>query len=495
MIRHPHVVWLAGLLVLAGSCGDDSGVNDAAPVDASLADGAVDGRAVDAGLSPVDAPMGDAALGPWARRLGGPLNDLITDLVVDGAGDVLVIGQFRDVVDFGAGPVMSSGGADVFVAKYAGADGTHIWSRRFGGAMTDGGQVVAVDAAGDVMIAGVFTGTVAFGAFNLTSTGGLAWDPFFAKLSGSDGGVMWARSAAGDNLEFVLGLTVDAAGDLLASGSAPGTLDLGGGPFPNAGATPNVFVVKYDGSDGMHVWSRSAGSNSASDDGRSVAVDGTGDVFVAGSFETTIDFGLGAVASAGGRDLFVVRFAGTDGTATWMLTAGSVGDDTAYGVTLAGADGFLTGSFEGSVIMGGSTLSSAGGRDVVVARFALGDGSISWARGWGGAGDDGGFAIAVRGSDPVVTGKYSDGADLGSGPLVASGGTDGFVAGYAGPDGVYLGGHVFGGPLQDEGRAVAVDGAEHVVFAGIFEDTVLHGGQLYTSAGLLDGLFGRLVTP
>jgi hypothetical protein len=45
---------------------------------------------------------------------------------------------------------------DGFVAKLSGVDGSHLWSRRFGGSGTEAGRGVAVDAAGNVVVTGWF---------------------------------------------------------------------------------------------------------------------------------------------------------------------------------------------------------------------------------------------------------------------------------------------------------------------------------------------------
>jgi hypothetical protein len=108
----------------------------------------------------------------WSRRFGGTSFDQGLGVAVDGSGNVLVTGVFEGTVDFGGGPLTSAGIIDIFVAKYSGTDGSHVWSRRFGSTIFDEGLGVAVDGSGNVLVTGVFEGTVDFGGGPLTSAGG-----------------------------------------------------------------------------------------------------------------------------------------------------------------------------------------------------------------------------------------------------------------------------------------------------------------------------------
>ncbi len=77
---------------------------------------------------------------------------------MDAAGNVALTGCFDGVMNFGGGPLTSLGGdefvgGDVFVAKL-GADGAHRFSARYGDAAAQRGQSVAIDARGDLVVAG-----------------------------------------------------------------------------------------------------------------------------------------------------------------------------------------------------------------------------------------------------------------------------------------------------------------------------------------------------
>src|SRR3990170_6282915 len=77
-----------------------------------------------------DSQLGDSHL--WSKRFGSTIDDYGYAVAVDGNGDVLLTGSFQGTVNFGGGNLTSAGLEDIFVAKYSGADGAHLWSKRFG---------------------------------------------------------------------------------------------------------------------------------------------------------------------------------------------------------------------------------------------------------------------------------------------------------------------------------------------------------------------------
>jgi hypothetical protein len=99
-------------------------------------------------------------------------------VAVDGNNNVAVTGHFNGTVDFGGGGLTSTN-FDIFVAKYNSA-GTHLSSRRFGGAGDQLGARVAMARTGEVSVTGFFASTVDFGTGTLTSAG--AYDAFLTSI-------------------------------------------------------------------------------------------------------------------------------------------------------------------------------------------------------------------------------------------------------------------------------------------------------------------------
>jgi len=84
-----------------------------------------------------------------------------------------------------------------------------------------------------------------------------------------------------------------------------GTVNFGGGAI-TAGSSGDMFLAKF-GPGGAHIWSKRFGDGSGAV-GRAVAVDASGNAIVTGYFPGVVNFGGGALASAGGYDIFVAKF-------------------------------------------------------------------------------------------------------------------------------------------------------------------------------------------
>ena len=95
----------------------------------------------------------------WARSFGGTNFDNGLGAAVYPSGDAVIVGYFRDTVDFdpttGVDERTSNGHFDVFVTKL-GADGSYQWTATFGSTSQDQGNAVALDDAGNIFSSGNF---------------------------------------------------------------------------------------------------------------------------------------------------------------------------------------------------------------------------------------------------------------------------------------------------------------------------------------------------
>ena len=352
----------------------------------------------------------------WSRELAMPNGfGAGLDLTVDSANAVILAGACQGSVDFGQGEL--SGGAqtdDVILAKFA-ADGTPLWSRRFGDvASSQAASEVAADAANNIVVAGTFTGSLDFGGTPLSAN---TEDVYLAKLD-ADGNHLWSRHFAGENWQSVQDLELSNSGAIVIAGYLNGSVDFGGGVLTSAGSG-DAYVACFDAS-GNHLWSKSFG-DASEQRAYAVGIDADDNVFLAGMMWGNVDFGGGVFNVAGGSDIFLASF---DANGDYRFSR-RFGDDKNQGLSgiALDADGnvVLTGYFEGALNFGGGVLNSTSGTDIFVASFNN-TATHRWSRRFGAIGSEIGTSIDCDASGRVVvTGTMQEPVDFGGGLLAGNG--------------------------------------------------------------------------
>lgn len=368
----------------------------------------------------------------WGKVAGNadPLHvQSATGIAVDSAGNVIVAGKFQGSIDLGGGPLSSASATtnDIFVAKLDGG-GNHIWSKRFGDASEQFVRGVAVDSGGNILLTGYYQGSFDFGGPTLTNAGG--YDMFVAKLN-PDGTHAWSKnfSAAGDQRGY--SIAVDGSNNVLLTGRFDGSFNLGGGML-NAAGTTDLFVGKLDAA-GAYVWSQDFGDAGGVQEGRRIAASPTGDALVTGLFTGTLDFATGntpLLTSLGTYDAFVTKLSATNGEAIWSRSLGAAGDQTGEGIA-AGTNGdvFVTGSMSNTPTFAGQELASAGSIDMYIIRYSSSGTELCGTR-YGDTMSQAGTSIAVSPSgDIIAVGSHQGTVDLGCMITATSaGGDDALIA-------------------------------------------------------------------
>lgn len=117
------------------------------------------------------------------------------------------------------------------------------------------------------------------------------------------------------------GMTTDGGGNSYLTGSFYGTATFSDLPPVTAGLQGDLYVVKYD-ADGTALWVVHTGGDSF-DEAMAVSVDGAGNVYITGYFQSTsIDFGAGPLVRSGLTDIFVAKYS-ADGVFQWAKRYGS----------------------------------------------------------------------------------------------------------------------------------------------------------------------------
>ena len=289
----------------------------------------------------------------WVARYDGPASsyDTASDLVLDGAGNVYVTGH----------SIGNDGSFDCATIKYDAA-GAEEWVARYAGLANDidAAHALAVDGAGNVFITGE------------SFVSGSGSDFLTAKYN-AIGEEQWAALYDGPVLssDFALDLALDNSGNVYVTGESEGIgddfatikYDAAGvqqwlarynGPANNEDESPslaldvagNVYVtgqsvgmgtkrdyatIKYDAAGVQLCEARYNGPGNDLDVATDIAVDGSGNVYVAGnSFDLSNDF---ATIKYSPASLSLTADAGQDQTVDCGESAALGGSQTATGGT------------------------------------------------------------------------------------------------------------------------------------------------------------------
>jgi hypothetical protein len=174
----------------------------------------------------------------WAKTFGGPGNDAILGGAVDLSRQPVFVGRFRQTVDFGGGSVMSGGASDVFTVALD-ATGNYRWSRQFGGTGEDRARGVTVDSSGNVIVVGEFRNTVDFDAGPRSAASG-ATAAFVVKYSASTGAFVLGEAYGTASAASAADVAVT-AGTLNFTGEFSGTASFGGAALTSNGQLDMFF--------------------------------------------------------------------------------------------------------------------------------------------------------------------------------------------------------------------------------------------------------------
>ncbi len=162
------------------------------------------------------------------------------------------------------------------------------------------------------------------------------------------GGTVWARQFEGIFYAEGKSIAVDVEGNVFVTGWFTGEVKFKGPEGPMTTQGVDIFVLKLN-SKGNTVWARQFGGIS-NDYGNSVAVDVEGNVFVTGWFTGEVKFkGPEGTMTAQDVDIFVLKL-NSKGNTVWARSFGGVSSDFGNSVDVDGEGNvFITGIFEGEV--------------------------------------------------------------------------------------------------------------------------------------------------
>ncbi len=370
------------------------------------------------------------------------------------------------------------------------------WFRQFGTSYGDTGRSVTTDSSGNVYVAG---------SCYSPNTGDD--DAFISKFN-SSGTEQWRRQFGAMGNEGFNSVAVDSAGNVFVAGFAPGwgsdafickydasgieqwsrkfgdtnyggssndslssiALDSSGNVYVAGAAGYDAFLGKYNGALGGELWSR-VFSPGGIDNASSVALDSSGNVYVAGYSNN------GATG-----DAFIGKY-DSSGTAQWTHQFGTGNVTYAKSLAVSSTGNIYVAGYTGGVFSG---QTSPGSLDAFISRYDS-SGTQQWVRQYGSSSEDYVYSVAVDSAENFYLAGRTLGAFSGQTP---SGNFDAFMSKYS-SSGDQQWTRQFGTSGGDCAYSVAVDSSDNTYLAGYTEGTFY--GQTSAGPGYSDAFVGKNV--
>jgi hypothetical protein len=356
-------------------------------------------------------------------------------------------------------------------------DPTIAYSSFLGGAGGDGGNDIAIDAAGNIYL----TGWTASSAFPGTQGSPRNTDAFVTKLSPDGRTIIYSAYLGGSGYESGTGIAVDATGNVYITGiTFSANFPVKGAYQDKKKSGSDAFVTKL-GPDGRAlIYSTYLGGND-DDEAAGIALNAFGNAFVTGStFSTNFPTNKPIQKNpTGDADAFVTKVSQNGRNLAYSTYLGGAGSDIPNSVAVDTAgNAYITGGTTSPDFPIKNALKpefSAAENEAFVSKINDRGEALVYSTFLGGSDGQSGFAITVDGAGSAyVTGSTSSpdfpvanalqpalNADCGAPTCV-----DAFVTQLS-IDGTTLAYSSFlGGKLTDVGKGIALDSAGHIFITG-----------------------------
>ncbi|MCU0375548.1 MAG: hypothetical protein MUF24_09580, partial [Chitinophagaceae bacterium] len=270
---------------------------------------------------------------------------------------------------------------------------------------------LAVDASGNCVIVGSFTGTLSLGGNNISSQGG--FDLFIAKISGS-GEVLWYSAAGLAGFENIRNVQLLQNGDLVICGTQSGTLNFLNTTFTDQNGGIEFFVARIS-ANGEVRWKKTFDLQ-GSGEILSMAIGDRDQIYIGGRFSGSINPGGNNLLTNSKLELFL---ASLDSAGSWRFvrttTQATVASNAITRIAVRGNKVYLTGSYGGNMTLGNINLSTSSSSAWIARADSLGN--FLWAFDAENQNQSFSGPVAVHPGGDLVTGVTYQGANLNFGDI------------------------------------------------------------------------------
>jgi hypothetical protein len=337
----------------------------------------------------------------WFRKFGAASAFLQAGgLSTDPAGNIYLAGSFTNQIIINGAGVLSNGGRDIFLFKID-PSGTTLWGKTAGGQFADEPFSISVSGS-KVFLCGLYNLAFTDGTVSIVAPTG-SEDAFIASYSTANGACTGMIRCGGPTTDVANSISASSNGvyvtGTFVGASTFGSFNLNSANTsgPNPSPTPDMFLIKCDSTLNV-LWAVKAGAGS-NDQGNGVSQDAIGNVYVAGYFYRTVNFGNGVtlIEANGYGDGFVVKYSPA-GLCQWGHKISSGVSDVASAIsTDPQGSSYVTGAFGASATITGSNSSNSsvftsGASDAFIAKWTT-NGVLRWTTTAGSTTDDRGQAI------------------------------------------------------------------------------------------------------
>ncbi|MCP9747833.1 choice-of-anchor D domain-containing protein, partial [Lacihabitans sp. CS3-21] len=297
----------------------------------------------------------------WSLIVGSAGPETAISIITNGT-DVYATGSYSQTASIGGSTSLTSTGAgDIYLVKLNASTGAVSWAVSYGALSGDSPLGLCFDASNNVYMAGTYTNPWT-GTCTTPTTQGSS-DIFIQKINPANGSCVWASaggSSSGDGAEAGI-CFIPSSNKIVVSTSYSGaSATFGSFTLNNVNSSSvqrDIVILELNASTGAFSNAITFGTSTNDDVSSGVYDQSTGNVFVSGSYQSTLTLPNGgsgiSLTSVGGNDIWLGSYSPTAHSFVWAKsaggTSGTASDEKAYSITSDGT---------GTIAISGSHFSS-----------------------------------------------------------------------------------------------------------------------------------------